>query len=128
MHILLVEDDPNILDMYKSTLEQNGYSVYTASDGEMAVKQALDKRPDLLLLDLGIPKLNGLQVMEKVREDEWGKKVPIIILTNFNPDDKILNAVVKGNPTYYLIKSDVTPEGIVLKIQEVFKENKNPAA
>lgn len=121
MKLLLVEDDQALLNMYKETLEEGKYEVITASDGVSALDMALDQHPDLILLDLSLPKLNGLDVMDKLREDSWGAKVPIIILTNTDPDNTILDAVSKGNPSYYLIKSNVTPEGIILKIKEVLK-------
>lgn len=121
MNLLLVEDDQSLLNMYRETLEKENFSVETASDGEQAVSKALEKHPDLILLDLSLPKLNGLSVMDKLREDTWGKNVPIIILTNSDPDDEILNAVSKGNPAFYLIKANVTPEGIIIKIHEALK-------
>ena len=121
MKLLIVEDEEALLAMYKETLEAEGFSISTAIDGETALSKALYEHPDLILLDLSIPKLNGLEVMNRLREDDWGKLAPIIILTNSEPDDEILNAVSRGNPAFYLVKANVTPEGIILKIKESLK-------
>lgn len=121
MEILLIEDDTTLVSMYQKELHREGFNSIVASDGESALDIAFANHPNLILLDLTLPKLSGLEVMHKLRQDEWGKTVPIIILTNSEPDNDILDAVSKGNPAFYLIKSDVTPEGIILKIKEILE-------
>ena len=86
-----------------------------------ALAHALKDRPDLILLDLIMPKMDGMTVMNKLRQDEWGKTVPIIILTNLNMDDKIMRGVSKDEPAYYLMKAEVKLEDIVAKVREVLK-------
>lgn len=95
-----------------------------AKDGEDGLNQALANHPDLILLDILMPKMNGLATLKKLREDDWGKTVPVILLTNLDPDDKAIDAVSEYDPSYYLIKSDNTPQDVLNKINEVLT---NPA-
>jgi DNA-binding response OmpR family regulator len=123
MHsVLLVEDDPMLQELYKKVLETE-FLIYTASDGQAGLDESLNKHPDLILLDLSLPILNGLEVMKKLREDAWGANAKIIIMTNQDTTDEILNAVSEGKPEYYFLKSNVTPQGIVLKLKEVFEKS-----
>lgn len=94
----------------------------TANDGEEGLEIALEKHPDLILLDILMPKMDGMIMLQKLRKDEWGKKVPTIILTNVNPNSSsVINSVLQNEPAYYLVKSDVKLEGIVDKVKEVLK-------
>ena len=122
--ILLVEDEPMIQELYKRVIEQAGFMVHTASDGQTGLNEALSKRPELILLDISLPQMNGLEVMKKIREDTWGASAKIIIMTNQDTNDEILNAVSESKPEYYFLKANITPEGIILKINEIL--NKQP--
>lgn len=118
--ILLVEDDQELVQMYKKKLEIEGYETSTAADGEEGLKAAHEKKPDLILLDIAMPKMDGITMMKKLRTQEpWGKTVPIIILTNMSLSDDILNAVVQNEPSYYILKADYTPAGVVDKIKSI---------
>ena len=116
--ILLIEDDPMLIKLYENALTRDQFSVSIASDGLSGINKALAEHPDLILLDIGLPLLNGLNVMKKLRQDNWGASVPIIMLTNADTNDEILNAVVEGKPAYYFIKAETNPEGIITKIKE----------
>lgn len=117
--LLLIEDDLVLLRMYQDLLQEHGYEVHTALNGEDGLEKARKERPDLILLDLRMPKMDGLTAMHKIREDEWGKTANIIILTNLDLNDERLDAVKKDHPESYLIKSDLTPENLLEKISEV---------
>lgn len=117
--VLIIEDDQVLREMYKDKMERSGYKVLIANDGEEGLKVALQNHPDLILLDLMMPKMDGTSMMEKLREDTWGKNVPIIILTNLNVDGDLLNNVIKDHPAYCMMKVGVTPEEILIKSQEV---------
>ena len=120
MHtILLIEDEPMIQNLYNRVIEQAGYTIYLAADGQTGLNEALSKHPDLILLDISLPQMNGLKVMKKIREDAWGINAKIIIMTNQDVNDEILNAVAESKPEYYFLKSNITPEGIILKINEI---------
>jgi len=117
--ILLIEDDPILIKLYSNALIREGFSISIASDGLSGLNKAITEQPNLILLDIGLPLLNGLNVMKKIRQDIWGKNVPIIILTNAETNDEILNAIVDEKPAYYFIKADTNPDNIITKIKEL---------
>jgi|SRR3989344_1112003 len=120
-HILLIEDDESLIATYKAKLEEEGFALSVEKDGEGGLKNALTNHPDLVLLDIKMPKMDGITVMKKLREDKWGMKVPIIILTNFEINDQNIPEVVANNPAYYLLKADTTLEETVDRVREVLE-------
>ena len=118
--ILIVEDEVSMLQVLSDTFSGLGLRVLKAKNGEEALRVAFKEHPEIILLDVLMPKMDGMETMKKLREDQWGKKVKIIILTNVNPDsDMTIKSIVEDQPSYYLIKSDVKLEDIVDKVQEV---------
>ena len=118
--ILVIEDEQPMLEAIVDTLYQHQFPVLTADNGKDGLATALREHPDLILLDVFMPKMDGLSVLETLRSDSWGHDVPVVILTNLNPDtDKTIKAIMDHKPAFYLIKSNVTLEGIVAKIKEV---------
>jgi len=117
--LLIIEDDLVLARMYQTLLQNHGYDVKTAADGETGLKKALDIHPDLILLDIRMPKMDGMTVMRHLREDNWGKTAPIIILTNLDLTDDRLTGVVKDQPSYYLIKSNNPPDQVLEKVNEI---------
>lgn len=95
------------------------FRVYEAPDGEIGLKMALEKLPDIIVLDLLMPKMNGLEMLKKLRGDAWGKKAPVIILTALEEDDEINKVISKHEPSFYLVKTNVTPSDVVAKVAEV---------
>lgn len=109
--ILLVEDDQTISWLYKTKLEVDGYIVVTADNGVDAIKLAKQEKPDLVLLDVIIPQLDGFTVLEELKKDETTKNAPVIMLTNLGTDEdrekgKSLGAVD------YLVKANMTPQEV----------------
>jgi len=120
--ILVIEDEPPMLDAIVDTLSQNKFTVLTSENGKDGLDLALREHPDLILLDIFMPKMDGLSMLEQLRNDAWGHDVPVIILTNLNPEaDKTIKSILEHKPAYYLIKSNVTLEAIISKIKEVLK-------
>lgn len=120
--ILIVEDEESMLDIISNYLTNQEFTTLMAKDGEEGLTTALKERPDLILLDILMPKMDGMIMLQKLRLDEWGKKVPVIILTNVSPNaNSVINSVLKNEPAYYLVKSDVKLEGIVDKVKDVLK-------
>ena len=120
--ILIVEDEESMLNALSDYLETQDFATLMARDGEEGLGIALKEHPDLILLDILMPKMDGMIMLRKLREDEWGKKAPVIILTNVNPNaNTIINSVLQNEPEYYLVKYDVELEGIVDKVKEVLK-------
>jgi DNA-binding response OmpR family regulator len=120
--ILIAEDEPAMLNALTDKFKQEGCIVVRAENGEVALDLATKEKPDVILLDILMPKVNGMEVLSSVRSgSDWGKKVPIIMLTNLSPDERIMSGVVKDEPSYYLIKSDWKLSDVVQKVQDCFK-------
>lgn len=115
--ILIVEDEVPMLSALTDTLEEEEFSVVKAVNGIDGLTSAFIERPDLILLDIMMPKMDGLEMLEKLRTDEWGKNVPVIILTNYGDNDRVAEAL-GDDVSEYFIKSDITLEEIVSRIKE----------
>ncbi|MDD5489529.1 MAG: response regulator [Candidatus Moranbacteria bacterium] len=116
--ILIIEDELPMLKALSEKLSREGLSTLEARNGQEGLDMALKTKPDLIILDLFMPVMDGKAMMEKLRQDEWGKKVPIIILTNLNPDDKTLNEIMASGPSYYFIKSKWQLEDLTEKVKK----------
>ena len=117
--ILIVEDEQDLREALTDKLTREGFSVLAAKNGEEGLKVALDARPDLILLDIVMPIMDGMTMMKKLREEnEWGKNVSIILLTNLSATDEIISGIVEDEPAYYLVKSDWKIGDVVKKVRE----------
>lgn len=120
--ILIVEDEETTQKAVSEAFATQEFTVITANDGEEGLSVSLKEHPDLILLDILMPKMDGMIMLQKLRLDEWGKTVPVIILTNVNPNSSsTISSVLQNEPAYYLMKSDVKLEGIVDKVKEVLR-------
>ena len=118
--ILITEDEPSMLRILTDKLSENGFETIQAKNGQDGLALALQKRPDLIVLDILMPKMDGMMMLNKLREDSWGKTVPVIMLTNVNPDtDTDLQAIINNQPAYYFIKSDIRLDNLVEKIKDI---------
>lgn len=115
--ILIIEDERPLLTALSSKLSNAGFSILQATDGEMGLSMALEKHPDLILLDIVMPKMDGLTMLDMLRRDDWGKTVPIIVLTNLSDAAKFEESMRK-NVFDYLIKTDWKIEDVVIKVKE----------
>lgn len=115
-----VEDEKSLRDVLHDKFKLEGFNVLEAKDGEEGLAIALREHPDIILLDIVMPKMDGLTMMKKLREaNEWGKNVPIILLTNLGADDeKIMKSITDNTPAFYLVKANYTIEDLVEKIKE----------
>ena len=116
--ILVVEDEKIMADMLQHTLEDAGFAVLRAENGGDALSLAMGDHPDMILLDIMLPGIDGLTVLQKLREDTWGKHVPVIVLTNLSPDTRILENVEHTAPLYYVVKSNTSMEDVTAKVRE----------
>ena len=116
--ILIIEDELPMLKALSDKFSREGFETLEAKDGEEGLAIAISKKPDLIILDIFMPVMDGKIMFEKLRTDEWGKTVPVIILTNLNPDDKTLDALMKSGPSYYFIKSKWKLEELVEKVKK----------
>ena len=117
--LLIVDDDSTLRAMYEGRFFGEAFTTITAGNGEEGLEVALKEHPDLILLDVDMPKMDGVTMMKRLRMDIWGKTVPIILLTNLDTNDTILQSIVESEPSYYLLKDQVDPEDVFEKVQEV---------
>jgi two-component system, OmpR family, alkaline phosphatase synthesis response regulator PhoP len=118
--ILIIEDEPPMLNILADKLDEDGFATLQARNGEEGLRLALQHHPDLILLDILMPKMNGITTIHKLREDTWGKTVPVVMLTNVSPDsNETLQEIIKSQPAYYFVKSDIQLTEIVEKVKEV---------
>jgi len=120
--ILLVDDDNVFSEMYKLRLEASGYDVVIVEDGEKALVAAMQEKPDLILLDVMMPKINGLDTLDILKSTAETKDIPVIILTALLKDVNEVRGLMSG-AAGYLVKSEVTPAQVVEKIEEVLQKN-----
>jgi len=119
--ILFVEDEAALQKTLGDVLGQEGYKVINALDGEAGLKMAKAEIPDLILLDLILPKMHGFEVLKALKSDEATKDIPIIVLTNLESMGDIEKALELGATTY-LIKASYTLEEVVSKIKKALGE------
>ena len=117
--ILIIEDDSAYLKLLNAQLTERGYTVIQAINGEKGLAIAKKEKPDLILLDVMMPVMNGMAMLDLLRREEMGKKTKVIILTNVEPNDKMIGKVIKDEPSYYFIKSDIQFDSLLEKINEL---------
>jgi len=115
--ILVVEDDPLMSRMYHKIFTFEGYEVDTAEDGQAGLDHARASKPTLILLDVMMPKLNGLEVLEKLKSDPETKTIPVIMLTNLAGEQDAEAALAKG-AIKYIIKSEHDPKEVADMVKE----------
>jgi len=120
--ILIVEDEPVLIRALEIRLVKSGFKVILTKDGKEGLEQSLTLHPDLILLDLVMPVMDGLTMLRKLREDDWGKKAEVFVLSNLSDEDKQVEATELGVENY-LIKSDESLENLVKIIK---KRHKGP--
>lgn len=118
--ILIVEDEKSLRGAMVDILRRKNFTPLSAKNGREGVDMALSKHPDLILLDLIMPEMDGMTALKIIREDAWGATVPIIILTNLSAINGNLSAdAIAHRPTQYLIKSDWKLHDIIRKIERI---------
>mgnify|MGYP006291090135 CR=1 FL=1 len=118
--ILIVEDDKFLRELISQKLVKEGFDIAEAVDGEQAVKKVKDVDPDLILLDLILPGIDGFEVLTKIKEDPVLAEVPVIVLSNLGQKDDIEKGLNLG-ATDYLIKAHFTPSEIIEKVKKNLK-------
>ena len=118
--ILLVEDDSFVSDIYQTKISSEGFDMMVAENGLEAIKKLEEKIPDLILLDIVMPYMDGIETLRKIKANESWKKIPVILLTNLSEKEKIEEALGIGADDY-LIKSHFTPSEVISKVNMVLK-------
>jgi DNA-binding response OmpR family regulator len=116
--ILIVDDDDMIRMMYQKIFVFNNFEAEIAADGEEGLQKALEVKPDLILLDVMMPKMTGLQTLEKLKSNDQTKPVPVVMLTSLNGQQDAEMALSKG-AVKYIVKSEYEPKEVAAMIKEV---------
>lgn len=116
--LLIVEDDPLMSRLYQKIFTFEKYEVVLARDGAEGLEKARSESPTLILLDVMMPKMNGLQVLEKLKADPATKKIPVIVLTNLAGEKDAETAMLKG-AVKYIVKSEYDPKEVSKMVKEI---------
>jgi len=121
IEVLLIEDDPAVLEMYRMKLELDGYHVNTAADGEEGLSRATELKPDIIFLDIRLPKKDGFEVLEGLRSNPATATIPVIMLSNYG-EKELVDRGFKLGAHEFLIKAQTTPSSLSEGIGEWLKE------
>lgn len=124
MKILLIEDDPLMVRLYQKVFSFEKFQVETATSGKEGLKKARSSRPALILLDIMMPKMSGLEVLDKLKADPSLKKIPVVTLTNLASENDKKVALAKG-AIKHIIKSEHEPKEIVAIIKGILGKREN---
>lgn len=117
--VLIVEDDVMLQKALTEKLIHEEFNVLNARDGEEGLKIALEKHPNVIILDIIMPIKDGNTFMDELRTDPWGKTAHIVILTNYDANEKMISNIIKHQPSYYCIKSNTSLDEILSKVKEL---------
>lgn len=115
--IAIIEDDPVISQMYRMKFEADGFEVQLANNGVRGVALIEAFLPDMILLDLQMPEMDGTEALRIIRKNEWGKNIPVIILTNLGEEESPKEIRALGIHSY-IVKADLTPRQVVQRVKE----------
>lgn len=119
--IVTIEDDETQAKLITAALEGGGFEVLHALDGKEGIELVLQEHPDLIILDIILPHISGIEVLKKIREDSWGKTVPIFMFTNLEENEPLAESVESG-ATAYFNKSEWSMEDLVSRVREEFEK------
>ncbi|HET6746949.1 MAG TPA: response regulator transcription factor [Candidatus Saccharimonadales bacterium] len=115
--IAIIEDDQVISQMYRMKFEADGFEVQLADNGKQGVAMVKSFLPDIILLDLQMPNMNGEEALTQIRAADWGKQIPVIILTNLGEEEAPKSLRSLGIHSY-IVKADLTPRQVVARVKE----------
>ena len=121
-NVLVIEDDPDILELIKYNLEKNGFNVCTAMNGEDGIAKAQENLPEIILLDIMLPTIDGLEVCKNLRQSETTIKIPIIMLTAKGEESDIVIGLELGADDY--VTKPFSPNELVARIKAILRRNK----
>lgn len=114
--IAIIEDDSTISQMYRMKFEADGFDVRLAANGEIGVKLVKEFQPDIILLDLQMPEMDGVAALQSIRSHEWGVSIPVIILTNLGEEEA--PTILKDlNVHSYIVKANLTPRQVAERVK-----------
>ncbi len=117
--VCLIDDDANIRDIYQRKFLQSGFDFVSAKDGEEGLRAIALNHPDIILLDLQMPVMGGMEVLRELKKDEELVKIPVVILSNVD-DEVVFSEIGKEYVTkFYLVKALTTPQKVVSIVREI---------
>lgn len=122
--VLIVEDDPSIQNLYRTKLENSGFEVLTGNNGVEGLQAMEKKTPDIVLLDVMMPVMNGFEMLKKMRDKKEWEELPVIILSNYGEVDQMTEGFTSG-ATDYLIKAEHTPSDVVEIVTDTLENGGN---
>lgn len=118
--VAIIEDDLAIAQMYRLKFETEGYDVRIAENGKLGLALCEETKPDIVLLDLMMPEMNGDEMLQKMRNTDWGKHIKVIILTNVG-EQEAPEALKQLNVSAFIVKADMTPRQVAELVKEQLK-------
>lgn len=116
--MLIVDDDSDLRSVLVDKFSSEGFDVESAQDGEEGLEKAFTFHPDIILLDILMPKMNGWEMLEALRKDSWGEKAKVILLTVLADEEHVSQALERGE-YQYLVKTDWSLDDVVTKVNEI---------
>lgn len=116
--IAIIEDDATISQMYRMKFEADGFDVRLASNGIIGVSLIESFRPDVILLDIQMPEMDGAEALRRIRSHAWGKTIPVIVLTNLGEEEaprEMRSLGIQG----YIVKANLTPRQVVAQVKAI---------
>lgn len=117
--ILYIEDEQILREVYKEEFKNEGIDIETASDGEEGLTKVQEIKPDLILMDINMPKMDGITVLKKIKQNELTKHIPVIMLTNQSEEKPESEIAIKMGAVSYMVKAESNPKQVVDKAREV---------
>jgi len=115
--VLVIDDEESLVNVLERKFGDEGMTVYTANNGREGLEVALREHPDVILLDIMMPEMDGFDVMRHLQQDEWGRTVPIILLTNSSSIETVAKAVHTGM-SEFLVKTDMRLDDVVGRVKQ----------
>lgn len=119
--IAIIEDDGVIRQMYRMKFESEGFEVDVAENGRDGVALVEHMKPDIILLDMHMPEMDGVTALTKIRHESWGKNIPVMVLTNLGEEESPKNLRALGI-SGYIVKADFTPRQVVARVKDALSE------
>ncbi len=117
MKIAIIEDDQAISQMYRIKFEAEGYQVETAENGKLGLELAEEMQPDIMLVDLMMPEMNGDEMLEKLRQTDWGAKIKVIVLTNMG-EQEAPDIIKTLDVRRFIVKAEMTPRQVAEMVKK----------
>jgi DNA-binding response OmpR family regulator len=119
--ILLIEDDPFLSEIYVIKFKEAGFEISLAQDGSLGLEKVKEEMPDLVLLDIVMPTVDGLEVLRAMKSDETTRNIPVVILSNLGEQEDIKKGLELG-AEFYIVKAHYTPTEVVARVKATIEK------